>query len=118
MSLQSAAIIPQHMSIGKICAALRRLPGVSGVGARQMTRAEYQLIEFMYGNQRVAIHTFLSSYASEDYLDVFHGDSVLLTMEASADNAQLLAELAGTGGWVRLSEGEPWRAICGTSPAK
>jgi hypothetical protein len=76
-----------------------------------MTRPEYQLIEFMRGSQRAAIHAFLSSYAAEDYAEVFGGDSVLLTMEASAENARLLAELAGAGGLVRSSDGEPWRSI-------
>jgi hypothetical protein len=111
MSLQSAAIIPRHIFVDDVCVALRRLPGVSEVGARQMTRPEYQLIEFVRGNQRAAIHAFLSSYASQDYEELIDGESVLLTMEASAENAQLLAELAGTGGWVRSSDRDPWRAI-------
>ena len=115
MSLQSAAIIPRHVSVDDIFVALSRLPGVTEVGARQMTRPEYQLIEFVRGDQRAAIHAFLSSYAAEDYAEVLGGDSVLLTMEASAENARLLAELAGTGGWVRSSDSEPWRAIVGTN---
>ena len=84
---------------------------MSEVGARQMTRPEYQLIEFVRGNQRAVIHAFLSSYASEDYEELLDGESVLLTMEATVENAQLLAELAGAGGWVRSSDRESWRAI-------
>jgi hypothetical protein len=111
MSLQSTAIIPRHVSAADICIALRGRASVTSVGARQMTRSEYQLIEFALGNQRIVIHAFLDSYASEDYADVFDGESVLLTMEASADNVQLLTELAGPGGWVRTTDADPWRQI-------
>lgn len=111
MSLQTAAIIPAHVTIGELCAALRKIDGIANVGARQMTRPEYQLIEFLCGNRRSAIHVFLASYAADDYADVVTGESTLLTIEASPYGKKLLAHLAGSGGWVRGGDGEAWQPV-------
>lgn len=111
MSLQSGAIIPRHVTTGEICVELRKLADVTGVGARQMTRPEYQLIEFQRSGRRQAIHAFLASYAADDYADVVTGPSTLLTIEASAENAAVLAQLAGPGGWIRVIDADAWQPI-------
>lgn len=112
MSVETAAIIPMHVTAGDLCAKLRSLDGIVGVGTRNMHKPDYKVIEFTACGTSRALNVFLNSYAADDHADVYSGASTLLTMEFAPDSHAILSALvASTGGYVRRISGEPWERV-------
>jgi hypothetical protein len=113
MSTETSAILAAHITPGDICAKLRSLDGVTGVGTRNMHKPEYKIIEFTGADgARRALNVFLNSYAADDHADVYSGASTLLTLEFTPDSHAILSALVRvTGGYVRRINGEPWERV-------
>lgn len=111
MSIQTQAILPRHFTIDALCAILRAECGIAVITVRQMTRPEYQIVEFidLEGGPQ-AMSVFLDSWAADDYADTHVGDSTLLTLEFSPNNFGLLATVtSATGGYLRRVSGDVWK---------
>lgn len=112
MSIETSAIIPTHVTAGDLCAQLRSLDGIVGVGTRNMHKPDYKVIEFTAGDTKRALNVFLNSYAADDHADVYSGASTLLTLEFAPDSHAILSALVrATGGFVRRINGEPWERV-------
>ena len=109
MSIESQAILAGHFSVDQIVGLVKS--EISGkVTVRDMQRPEYKIIEFQkLDGSSIALNVFLSSWAAEDYSDVFTDPSTFMTTEYSPQNFNLVRSItAALGGRARKTEAEPW----------
>lgn len=109
MSVECQAILAGHVPVERIVRLLKA--EVSGpVAVRDMQRPEYKIIEFQkLDGSWTAVNLFLDSWAADDYVDIFHGPSTLLTAEYSPQNFNLVRSIAAAiGGLARKTPAEPW----------
>jgi hypothetical protein len=111
MGLSAQCILPGHFTVTEIVSALAEI-GLSDVRALPRYRPEHWEFRFVADDRsECIIDAFLNSWAADDYLDAFTGQSTLLTMPSlggASSIFQMLARARPGSRW-RTHEGENWQ---------
>lgn len=118
MSLNTQAVIPGHLSIEDICRLLQESCRAREISAAPRYRPEHWEVTLVEpGGARLLLDVFLSSWAAEDYADVWQGPSTLLSCACQPAAVALLTAVAKSqDGIMRANETEPW-TMNGARPA-
>ncbi len=113
MSLQTQAVVSGHLTVEDICLRLRETGRASDIVARPGRHSDYWIVEFVddRGGRR-ALHTFLNSWAAEDYAELGANESTLLSLEFAPDSPTLAEAVIGPSmGWMRRNEADSWTTV-------
>lgn len=109
MSLNCQLVLPGHPDPTALADMFSKLHGVIEVRASQRYRPEHWELHVVTDNGSALLDAFLSSWAKEDYAQIYTGESVLLTGPTSPLVEALFVEAAKSrGGFMRKHEQADW----------